>query len=783
MNSHTHPVRQIAFVGNYLPRQCGIATFTTDLCEAVASQSEDLTCFAVAVADTEEGYDYPDRVRLELRADDLNTYCQAADFLNLSEVDVLCLQHEYGIYGGPAGSHILTLLREVKMPVVTTLHTVLDHPDTAQRETLKEIARLSDRLVAMSERAVGFLKTIYGIPAEKIDFIPHGIPDVPFVDPNFNKDKFGAEGKLVLLTFGLLSPNKGIETVISALPAIVEQHPNVIYIVLGATHPHVLREQGEQYRHSLQKLACDLGVEDHVRFVNEFVELEQLVEYIGAADIYVTPYLNPRQIVSGTLAYTVGAGKAVVSTPYWYAEEMLANDRGLQTPFGDSTGMADRILFLLNNETERHAMRKRAYLYGREMIWPQVAERYLESFERARRERLFRPQAAFASQWLSAPTLPSLPPVNLDHLWRMTDHTGLLQHAVYTIPNYSEGYTTDDNARALMCSVLLEELGDDWTRENLVFAPRYLAFLWHAFNNKHQRFRNFLGYDRRWLEEIGSADSHGRALQALGLVLGRSEQENLSGVALRLFNAALPGALDLRSPRAWAFSIVGIHEYLRRFPEDRRAQQALSTLADRLMENYNVHSSDEWPWCENEVTYSNAILPHAFLVSGYRLSRPELTEIGLNSLEWLINIQRSELGHFSPIGCQGFYHRDQERARFDQQPVEAQTLISACLEVWRLTNNPHWLGQAEWAFGWYLGHNDLGLSLYDPVSGGCHDGLHSDRVNKNQGAESTLAFLFSLLELGQAQRAAVPLSSPRLESISNPVLLPVEAASRAHHPS
>lgn len=783
MTSQTHPVKHIAFVGNYLPRQCGIATFTTDLCEAVASYSDDLTCFTIAATDTEEGYDYPDRVRLELKQNDLNSYRQAADFLNLSDVDVLCLQHEYGIYGGPAGSHILSILRDVKMPVVTTLHTVLEKPDAAQRETLKEIARLSDRLVVMSHRAVGYLKTIYGIPAEKIDYIPHGIPDVPFVDPNFNKDKFGVEGKFVLLTFGLLSPNKGIETVISALPEIVKQHPNVVYIVLGATHPNVVREQGEQYRHSLQKLARDLGVEEHVQFVNQFVTLDELVEYIGAADVYVTPYLNPQQIVSGTLAYTVGAGKAVVSTPYWYAEEMLADERGLQTPFGDSTSMANQILFLLNNEAERHAMRKRAYLFGREMIWSRVAECYLESFDRARQERLYRRRPNLASQWLNAPTVPSLPPLNLDHLWRMTDHTGLLQHAVYTIPNFSEGYTTDDNARALMCSVMLEDLSEDWTRENLIFAPRYLAFLWHAFNNKHQRFRNFMSYDRRWLEEIGSADSHGRALQALGLVLGRSEQENLRGVALRLFNAALPGALDLRSPRAWAFSIIGIHEYLRRFPEDRRAQHALNTLAERLLENYQAHNGEEWPWCENELTYSNAILPHALLVSGYRLNRPDLTEIALNSLDWLVNIQRSELGHFSPIGCQGFYYRGRERARFDQQPIEAQTLISACLEAWQLTNEPHWLETAEWAFSWFVGQNDLGLSLYDPVSGGCHDGLHSDRVNKNQGAESTLAFLYSLLELGQAQRATAPMPSSLIEPISNPVLLPAEAAPRAHHNS
>jgi glycosyltransferase involved in cell wall biosynthesis len=793
-----HPIKRIAFVGNYMPRQCGIATFTTDLADAITDASDELSSFVVAVTDTEEGYDYPERVRLELKQEDLSSYHRAAEFLNLSDIDVLCVQHEYGIYGGPTGSHIITLLREVRMPVVTTLHTVLENPDPAQRDVLKEIVRLSDRLVVMSKRAIGYLQSIYGVPKEKIDFIPHGIPDVAFVDPNFYKDKFGVEGKTVLLTFGLLSPNKGIENVINALPSIIEEYPDVVYMVLGATHPHVIRDEGEKYRHSLEQLARTNGVEDKVLFVNKFVSLEDLVEYIGAADIYITPYLNPQQIVSGTLAYTVGAGKAVVSTPYWYAEEVLESERGLLAISGSSDSIAEQVLYLLNNEAERHAMRKRAYIYGREMIWPRVAEYYLETFDRARRERLHRPRTPFASQWLKT-SIASLPPLNLEHLWRMTDNTGLLQHAVYTIPNYSEGYTTDDNARALMLTVLLEDWGEDWERDTMLLGPRYLAFLWHAFNPRHGRFRNFFGYDRNWLEEIGSADSHGRAIHALGLILGRSEQENLRGVALRLFEAALPGAPDLSGPRPWAFSILGIHEYLRRFSEDRMAQQVLYTLAEGLFTMYKAHAKPEWPWFENDVTYSNATLSHALLVSGHRLSRPDMLEAALTSLQWLINEQRGELGYFTPIGCQGFYRCGEEKARFDQQPVEAQCLISACLEAWHITKDPQWLAEAEWCFGWFLGQNDLGLPVYDPVSGGCHDGLHPDRLNKNEGAESTIAFLYSLLELRGAQRASSPstLLNP-ITSVTNvtnvtsttsaavskpapsPVLLPVEAMPSAH---
>lgn len=748
-------MRRVAFIGNYLPRQCGIATFTTDLCEAIATESDTTNCFAIAVTDNEEGYAYPDRVRLELIHQDILTYRRAADFLNLSDVDTVCLQHEYGIYGGPAGSHILTLLRELHMPVVTTLHTVLEKPDPTQLKVMREIGQLSDRLVVMSKRAVGYLENIYGIPADKIDFIPHGIPDVPFVDPHFYKDKFGVEGKTVLLTFGLLSANKGIENVIKALPTIKATHPDVMYMVVGATHPHVRRNEGEVYRDSLKKLAQDLDVAENVQFIDKFVSLDELVEYIGAADIYVTPYQNPEQIVSGTLAYTIGAGKAVVSTPYWYAEEMIGEDRGLLTPFNDPDSMAKQILYMLDHETERHAMRKRAYMLGREMIWPEVVRQYLASFARARAEHLFRSSVAHAAAaWGDSPTMPML---NLDHLHRLTDDTGMFQHAVYTVPNYSEGYTTDDNARALGLTVLLEEQGETWDEDVPKLATRYLSFLWHAFNTKTGRFRNFLGYDRCWLETIGSADSHGRALQNLGLLIGRSERDDLRGVAVRLFEEALPAALDLDSPRAWAFTLIGLHEYLNRFSGDRRAYQILGNLAERLLNCYKASNGQDWNWFESSLTYSNAVMPQALMLSGQRLGRDDMYEVGVNSLRWLVDEQRSEAGNFSPIGSSGFYPQGGQRARFDQQPLETQTIISACLEAARLSGEAEWHTTAEWAFGWFLGHNDLGAPIYDAQSGGCHDGLHPDRVNQNQGAESTLAFLWSLLELRRAQNLMAPM--------------------------
>jgi glycosyltransferase involved in cell wall biosynthesis len=742
-NATNAALNRIAFIGNYLPRQCGIATFTTDLCEALALEYTDTTCIALPVNDIAAGYAYPARVRFELTEKDIDSYRRAADFLNINNVDLVSLQFEYGIFGGRAGSHILALLRELRMPVVTTLHTILHDPDPDQRRVLEEVAALSDRLVVMSERGSEFLQEVYKIRPQKIDIIPHGIPDLPFVDPSFNKDLFGVEGKLVLLSFGLLSASKGIENVIAALPAIVEHHPNVVYIILGATHPHVIQHEGESYRLSLQWLAQEKGVESNVIFYNRFVSLEELVEFIGAADIYITPYLNEQQIVSGTLAYTLGAGKAVISTPYWYAEEMLAEGRGALVPFRDPTALAKQVIDLLDNEAKRHAMRKRAYMFGRAMIWPQVAQRYMETFKRARTERRYFMPPGFTAKALDKRS-GELPPLKLDHLRRMTDETGMLQHALFTVPNYREGYTTDDNARALMVSALLEAWG---TSEAQELASRYLAFVWYAFNPETKRFRNFMNYQRQWLEEIGSDDSHGRALWALGTVLGRSTTPTLSSMAGQLFEQALPAILDITSPRAWAFALIGIYEYLQRFAGDRMASQIREELSQRLLSLYQSNRTEDWQWFEESLSYCNPALPHALLLSGQAISNPALTEAGLESLAWLANQQHSKVGHFVPIGSNGFYVRGGERARFDQQPVEAQSMVSACLVAYQITGDKRWRKEARQAFDWFLGRNDLNLSIYDPTTGGCRDGLHPDRVNENQGAESTLAFLQSVLEL------------------------------------
>jgi glycosyltransferase involved in cell wall biosynthesis len=683
---------------------------------------------------------------------------RAADFLNISNVDIVCLQHEFGIFGGPVGGHILALLRELKMPVVTTLHTVLREPRADQRRVMRELLSLSTRVVVMAERGRRMLQEIYDAPPAKIDVIAHGIPDVGFVDPTYFKDQFGVEGKVVLLTFGLLSPNKGIEYVLNALPKILQEFPDVVYIILGATHPNELREHGEAYRVGLEILAKKNKIEKRVIFYNDFVELENLKEFIGAADLYITPYLNEAQITSGTLAYTFGSGKAVVSTPYWHAEELLADDRGVLVPFADAPAIARGVIALLRDDTRRHSIRKNAYRIGREMIWSNVAQLYMNSFESARLQGTAPSRKSLVTKTLDQRPR-ELPTLKLSHLARMTDSTGVFQHAAFSVPNFSEGYCSDDNARALILAVLLGELGEDpETVRNL--CTTCAAFLHHAFDPKTRRFHNHMSFDRRWLDPQGSEDCQGRTLWALGVVVGRSPFRSFQMLAGQLFASALPSLTEFTSPRAWAFGLIGIHEYLRRLSGDSLVNQTRETLTCRLMELLERTSTPPWRWFEDELSYDNAKLAHALILSGSATGQKAVFEKGLDALRWLNEIQISEVGHFRPIGSNGFYSRGGPRAMFDQQPIEAQAMVSACLEAYRATGDVWWYEQAQRAFDWFIGWNDLGLELYSPETGGCGDGLHVDRVNGNQGAESTLAFLLSLAEMRIARNMLTSFKEP-----------------------
>ena len=738
-------LKSIALIGTYLPRQCGIATFTADLAAAILENDPNIDCSIVAMNDRPEGYEYPPTVRFQVGQDRLNEYGLAAGFLNLRGPDVVCLQHEYGIFGGQRGGFIVELVQDLKIPLITTLHTVLKDPSLQERKIILQLSELSDRLVVLSARGADFLRDVYHVPESKIALIHHGILDVPFLDPDPCKSKVVADDKVVILTFGLLSPGKGIEYMVDALPAILSSHPEVLYFVVGATHPHSRAESGEDYRLSLHLRAKELGVADNIVFHDRFLERDELLELIRAAEIYVTPYLNEAQIVSGTLAYALGAGKAVVSTPYWHAQEMLANNRGKLVPFKDHRALAQEINYLLDHPQERLAMRRAAYQYCRPMVMKEMGRRYLELFSHtsSRRSR--------ATELAVLDTLSQreqrLPQINLKHLCLMTDDTGVIQHAKFTVPNRSDGYCVDDNARALIVATRAHDLNKaDPSVADL--SATYLSFLDDAFNPDTGRFRNFMSYERKWLEEVGSEDSHGRALWALGVMAGWGRSSGQVAVATELFNNALPALETFGDSRAIAFPILGIQAYLRRNDDDQRVWELMQTLGDRLSSRFTQYATEDWNWHEDLLTYDNARLPQALMACGRAIQNDDMVSLGIDVLEWLRDVQLNPSGGwFAPVGNQGWFPKSGSKAQYDQQPLEAAAMIGACIEAYECTQGEEWIRLANTCFNWYLGKNDQQSKLYDHASGGCRDGLQQDGVNENQGAESTLSYILSLLAL------------------------------------
>jgi glycosyltransferase involved in cell wall biosynthesis len=738
--------KKIAVIGNYLPRQCGIATFTTDLCNALAGQTKKIeeNLIAVAMDDVPEGYDYPDRVKFQIRAHLQPDYIRAADFLNVHKFDLAILQHEYGIFGGNAGSHVLHLVQNLRMPVIITLHTVLRKPTEEQRFIIQELAKYSEFFIVMAHHADTLLKEVYGIDDEKVVFIPHGIPDVPFKRADSFRKSLGLENKKTLFTFGLLSPGKGLEVMIDAMPRIIEKHPDVVYTILGKTHPHIKDEFGDSYRQGLFQQISKLGIDKYVLFKDQFVEIETLTEYIKASDIYVTPYVSEDQIVSGTLAYALGMGTVVVSTPYLYAKEMTADGRGSLVPFSDPEAMAKKIISLLDNEDECLDIRKKCYQHGRSMIWKKVGSDYLDLGSRALRRAVDRPMPEYLER-TDARIVAELPEVNLHHMKVMTDDTGIRQHAKYSIPDLTHGYCVDDNARALIVASMHYSLQRD---KNIIpLIQRYLSFLHFSFNPENGRFRNFMSYDRRWLEEVGSEDSHGRSLWGLGVAIKYAPNDAIRNMAATLFLDGIRVVDDFTSPRAWAFTIIGLHAYMSFFGGDASARRRRTKLAKRLFELFKDNATKEWMWCEERATYANAKLPHALILAGQWIPHTKMHEMGIASLKWLLKEQTAPEGHLSTIGNLNWHERKGERSTFDQQPIEAMCLVEACAEAYRSTRDTYWLEEGQRCLGWFMGRNDINENVYVFNTGGCCDGIHEHGVNDNQGAESTLAWLISLLTM------------------------------------
>lgn len=743
------PSTRLAFIGNSLPRQCGIATFTTDLQQAIAGSRVNIETAIVAMTDHGRSYDYPGVVRAQVKDEQIADYERAAHFLNAGNFQAVSLQHEFGVFGGEAGNHIMALLSRLTMPIVTTLHTVLAEPKPVQHSVLKKVTDVSSKVIVMAEKAAGLLRNVYGVPSSKIELIPHGIPDTAFVEPDAAKAALGFAGKPIILTFGLLSPNKGIEVMIDAMPSILEKRPDAIYVVLGATHPNLVRQEGERYREKLVARARKLEVANHVVFLNRFVDQATLLEFISMCDVYVTPYLNEAQMTSGTLAYSFGLGKAVVSTPYWHAQELLAGGRGVLVPFGDAQAIGVQIGGLLTDDGRRLSMRRQAYSDSRSMTWAKIAERYLSVIETARRDHL--KPAVRRVAGVRRPRTSITPQMQLSHFLSMCDDTGLLQHAICSVPDRSHGYCVDDNARALLLACALNAPGEKRLSETLT--SRFAAFIQHSWNPGHRRFRNFMSYDRRWLEEAGSEDSHGRTLWALGECVRNDPNESRRKWAAALFLEALPASEGFSSPRAWAFTLLGLDAYCVTLPKNSFARELRHVLADRLMALICSVETKEWAWFEEGLGYDNARLPQALIVTGIALSAPSYLASGLRSLRWLMTLQTCKEGNFRPIGSDSFGDKRVPPKAFDQQPLEATASISACLAAWRADGDVEWQADAARAFAWFLGSNDLSTPLVDVETGSCRDGLHPERANENRGGESVVSYLLSLAEIRQLDRA------------------------------
>jgi glycosyltransferase involved in cell wall biosynthesis len=740
----------VAFVSTYPPRECGIATFTSNLTDAIfklygepSEKGKDVQI--VALSDEREEYHYGKEVLFEIRAHNRGDYRKAADFLNLSETDLVCIQHEFGIYGGDDGCFILSLAENLKKPIALVLHTVLDNPGENQKKVLSQLCSLSTKIIVLANKGVELLKDVYGVPEEKIKMIPHGAPDVPFLDPAYYRDDFQLGGREVIMTFGLISPGKGIEVAIKSMPRIAKEFPEAIYLVVGETHPVIKRERGEEYRISLKRLVNKLDLEKNIIFHNRFVTLEELVKYLVMADIYVTPYLSREQISSGTISYAVACGKATVSTDYWYAEELLSDERGIIVPIGDEKALTEAILKLLRDEQLRDRIRKRAYQYGRGMIWKEVASSYINLFGNIQEGFRIRIKSGLMQRKTEESIkVQELPEVNLGHLRRLSDSTGILQHATFFLPNKTHGYTTDDNARALIVAMKYWILFKEYSVLPLIHT--YLSFLLFAYDSRNGKVKNFLSYDRKWQDDGDSEDSHGRFLWALGKIISEYLDESLTACATQLFQQALGAAHSFRSPRAWAFTIIALIDYLKMFPGDVNAKNLKSKLGDRLLGAFKANSSDDWLWCEDAVSYENGRLPQALIALGADMDSKEMKTWGLKTLNWLLDLQTDrEKGHLSLIGNNGWLKRGGKKANFDQQPVESTALIDACYEAYKTTGEKDFLERIKWCYNWFLGDNDINETLYNFKTGGCRDGIHSSRLNLNEGAESLLSWLSVIL--------------------------------------
>jgi len=744
-------IRHLALIGNFLPRKCGLATYTTDTYTALKHRFPEMQVDVYAMDDRPEGYDYPDAVTRSIPQQDRAAYFDAARAIEASGAQAVWVQHEYGIFGGSAGEHLIALLDRLSIPVIATLHTILEQPTADERRVMDALLRRCAKVIVMAEKGREILERVHKVDDCNVVMIPHGVPDRPFTDHDALKPRFGWDGRKVALTFGLLAPNKGIETIIAAMPEIVAHEPSALYVVVGATHPNLVAQQGEAYREGLIALAAEKGVADHVQFVDAFLEHDELIDYLQEADVYATPYTNPAQITSGTLSYAIGVGKPVVSTPYIHDTEILAQEHGVIVDFGDSASFAREIVRLLRDDAARHALAERAYARGRTMIWPVLADSAMAEIEAM---TAVKPRRAVRSPAELTPLAPDIGAVE-----RMSDATGMLQHSIYSVPDRRHGYCIDDNARALILTSQVEGI-DDVLRDK--WTSIYSAFVQHAWNPDLRRFRNFMNFDRTWCEECGSEDSNGRTLWALGVTARDGRMAKHRDWAAVLFDTTASLAFELGSPRAHAFTMLGAAAMLEAQPGHALARKLLTTFGDELQTLLDIARRPEWSWFEIVLAYDNARLPEALLRAGAVLGRDDFIRTGLETLDWIFQRQTSPEGRFRAVGTDSFGRAYSDPLPFDQQPLEAQATIEACAAAYAVTRDRRWLDEAARAYRWYLGANDLDIPLATAQDGGCFDGLMPTGVNRNQGAESILALQLANCAISALSKAAGNVAGPRL---------------------
>lgn len=735
---------KIAFIGTYPPRECGIGTFTNNLFDSMIIDNKEKEAenegFVVALNDFTNIYEYPEEVKLTIRQEYQEDYIEAVKFINHSGADLCVLEHEFGIFGGQNGVYILPLLHRLEIPLLVTLHTILKTPSYNEKAVLQAICKIANKIVVMSHKAIEFLVNIYEVSEEKIAFIDHGVPDLHY-DTVKSKREFKLENKKVLMTFGFIGRNKGIETVIQALPEVIKKHPNVIYMILGKTHPNVLRHSGEEYRIFLMRLVKNLHLEKHVVFLNEFLNVNDLFKYLSATDIYITPYLNEAQITSGTLSYAIGVGSAVISTPYWHASELLADGRGRLFNFNSSNELGLVVNELLDNPAELSKLKQKAFAYGKKITWPKTGEKYCAIGKMALMQA---PEKKVKKNTIL--DLLILPPFSLIHINRLTDDTGIIQHAKFGIPNLKEGYCLDDNARALLMVLMAYRQMKD--ARALELSPVYLSYI-HYMQNPDGTFRNFLSFSRHYLDETGSEDSFGRTIWALGYLLGNAPNDAYYQTGRELFFNAAQNFEKLKSIRSIANTMIGTCYYLKTNPSDDSMTERLRNMAHKLIKHYEENESEDWKWFEALLAYDNGILPLALLHSAEILNEDRVLEVALSSMQFLTSHTLNE-NYLSIIGNEKWYMKDGERSTYAQQPIDAMAMVLMFHQAYLVTKEKKYLNKLYTSFLWFLGENDLRMSLYDFETKGCCDGFASYGVNRNQGAESSLAYLISHITVLQA---------------------------------